>query len=83
MVENADFPKVEDFKKLNMEVKGIVRSSEFKKDIARYLQKLETNPNDLHSAKDIIEFTKSFPAEDYPKRDIGKFLWSQSRRGRR
>jgi amidase len=78
VVENADFPKVEDFKKLNMEVKGIVRSSEFKRDIARYLQTLETNPNDLHSAEDIIEFTKSFPAEDYPERDIGKFLWSQA-----
>jgi amidase len=78
VVENADFPNVEDFKKLNMEVKGIVRSSEFKRDIARYFQTLETNPNNLHSAEDIIEFTKSFPAEDYPERDIGKFLWSQA-----
>lgn len=78
VVENADFPKADNFKKLNMEVKGIVRSSEFKRDIARYLQTLETNPNNLHSAEDIIEFTKSFPAEEYPERDIGKFLLSQA-----
>lgn len=78
MVENADFPKVEDFKKLGREVKNIVRSSEFKRDIAHYLQTLQTNPNDLHSAEDIIEFTKSFPTEDYPEKDVGKFLWSQA-----
>ena len=78
VLENADFPKVEGFKKLNMEVKGVVRSSEFKRDIVNYIQTLETNPNNLHSAEDIIEFTKSFPAEDYPEKDIGKFLWSQA-----
>jgi amidase len=39
---------------------------------------LETNPNEIHSAEDIINFTKAFPAEDYPERDIGKFLWTQA-----
>ncbi|KAK0656898.1 hypothetical protein B0T16DRAFT_48620 [Cercophora newfieldiana] len=66
------------FKKLNQQVRGIVRSSEFKRDIVRYLKTLETNPNDLHSAEDIIEFTKRTPEEEYPEHDIGKFLWTQA-----
>jgi amidase len=78
IVDNADFPAAEEFKKLNQQVRGIVRSSEFKRDIVRYLDTLETNPNDIHSSEDIIEFTKSFPAEEYPHRDIGKFLWTQA-----
>ena len=78
VVDNANFPKADAFKKLNNQVKGIVRSSEFKRDIVRYLQRLETNPNNIHSAEDIIEFTKTFPGEGYPERDIGKFLWTQA-----
>jgi amidase len=78
VVDNANFTAVEEFKKLNQQVKGIVRSSEFKRDILAYLQTLETNPNNIHSAEDIIEFTKSFPGEEYPERDIGKFLWTQA-----
>ncbi|OTA54812.1 amidase [Hypoxylon sp. EC38] len=78
IIDNANFPAAGEFKKLNDEVKGIVRSSEFKRDIVRYLQSLETNPNGIHSAEDIIEFTKRCPNEDYPNRDIGKFLWTQA-----
>lgn len=78
VVDNANFPAADEFKNLNEQVKGIVRSSEFKRDIVQYIQTLETNPNNLHSAEDIIEFTRPFPAEDYPERDIGKFLWTQA-----
>ncbi|KAK4445842.1 amidase signature enzyme [Podospora aff. communis PSN243] len=58
-VVDANFKEAEGFKKLNQQIRGIVRSSEFKRDI------------------DIIEFTKTFPGEEYPDRDIGKFLWTQ------
>lgn len=78
VVDNANFTAAEEFKKLNQQVKGIVRSSEFKRDIVHYLQTLKTNPNGIRSADDIINFTKTFPAEDYPERDIGKFLWTQA-----
>ena len=78
VVDNANFSAAEDFKKLNQQVKGIVRSSEFKRDIVKYLQTLETNPNEIYSAEDIINFTKTFPGEEYPARDIGKFLWTQA-----
>ncbi|KAK4654481.1 hypothetical protein QC762_0066030 [Podospora pseudocomata] len=78
VVDNADFPDVEEFMKLNQQVCGIVRTSEFKRDIVRYLQTLEANPNHIHSAEDIIGFTKSFAGEEHPDRDIGKFLWTQA-----
>ncbi|KAK0110115.1 hypothetical protein ONS95_002770 [Cadophora gregata] len=78
VVDNANFTGVDEFKKLNQQVKGIVRSSEFNRDILAYLKTLESNPNNIRSAEDIIEFTKSFPAEEYPDKDIGKFLWTQS-----
>jgi amidase len=77
VVDNANFTAADEFRKLNQQVKSIVRSSEFKRDIANYLRTLETNPNEIHSVEDIISFTKTFPAEDYPERDIGKFLWTQ------
>ncbi|KAI1157832.1 amidase [Nemania serpens] len=78
IVENANFSAAEEFRKLNQEVKGIVRSSEFKTDIISYLEKLDTNPNKIRNAEDIIRFTKTYPGEDYPNKDIGKFLWTQA-----
>lgn len=76
VVDNADFPEADEFKKLNQQVKGVVRSSEFKRDVVRYLKGLATNPNNITSAEDIIEFTKTFPGEEYPDKDTGKFLWT-------
>ena len=77
VVDSADLPAADEFKKLNQQVKGIVRSSEFRRDIVDYLKKLEKNPNDIHSVEDIINFTKTSPAESYAEHDIGKFLWTQ------
>ncbi|CRL31249.1 Amidase [Penicillium camemberti] len=78
IVDNTDFPAAEEFTKLNEQVKGIVRSSEFRRDFSRYIQTLETNPNNIGSTEDLIEFTKTHPEEEYPERDIGKFLWTQA-----
>jgi amidase len=78
VVDNANFPAADEFKKLNQQVKGIVRASEFTRDIVAYLETLETNPNHLTSVEDIMNFTKTFPAEMYPERDIGKFMWTQA-----
>ncbi|KAI1357761.1 amidase [Xylaria arbuscula] len=77
IIDNANFTAAEEFRKLNQRVKGIVRSSEFKRDIVKYLKTLATNPNEIHSAEDIINFTMTCPEEDYPDKDIGKLLWTQ------
>ncbi|KAK0750190.1 hypothetical protein B0T18DRAFT_408415 [Schizothecium vesticola] len=78
VVDSTDFPEADGSKKLNHQVRGIVRSSEFKRDTIRYLRALDTNPNNIQSAEDIIEFTKTSPADKYRDRDIGKFLWTQA-----
>jgi amidase len=78
IVDPADFPDVEGFKKLNNEVKGVVRSSEFKRDIVSYIQTLDSNPNNIHTVEDLIEFTKTDPREEFPDRDVGKFQWTQA-----
>ncbi|KAK4141225.1 amidase [Dichotomopilus funicola] len=51
---------------------------EFRRDIGRYLKTLKINPHNIQSAEDIIGFTKTSPEEEYPERDIGKFLWTQA-----
>ncbi|KAI9701032.1 MAG: hypothetical protein M1836_001700 [Candelina mexicana] len=67
VIDSTDFPAADEFKKLNQQVKGIVRASEFKRDIVEYLATLETNPNDIHAVEDRINFTKTSPAEGYAK----------------
>ena len=69
VVDNAHFPPADDFKSFNQKVKGIVRSSEFRRDIVDYLTTLETSPNHIHSVEDIINFSKTSPAEDYTEHD--------------
>ena len=78
VVDNANFTAVEESKKLNQQIKGIVRSSESNRDIVLYLNSLDTNRNEIHSVEDIINFTKTSPAGEYPERDIGKFMWTQA-----
>ena len=55
----------------------MVGSSKFKQDIVQYPQTLVTNPNNMYTAEDIIKFTKTVSEEEYPDKDIGKFLWTQ------
>lgn len=78
VIDDANFPAVEEFIKLSSEDRGFVRTADFKRDIAGYLATLETNPNNLHSLEDIIAFTKSSPSECYPERDIGNFLLARA-----
>lgn len=46
--------------------------------MVEYLRTLTTNPNNIRTTEDIIEFTKTDPLEEYPYKDIGKFLWTQA-----
>ncbi|OAX85033.1 hypothetical protein ACJ72_00593 [Emergomyces africanus] len=38
-------------------------------DLASYLSKLQTNPNNIHSLSDLRDFTQKFPLEEFPDRD--------------
>ncbi|PVH68788.1 amidase signature enzyme [Cadophora sp. DSE1049] len=76
VIDNTNFEAAEEFRKLDRQARSFVQTSEFKTDMNAYLTTLESNPHNIRTVNDIIAFTKSFPAEEYPERDIEKFLWT-------
>jgi amidase len=77
VVDNTNFTGAEEYAQVDGDVKNRLRSAEFKKDMKAYLDTLQTNPNDIHSLEDIIEFTKTHPEEDYPAKGVGNFEWTR------
>ncbi|EAW17744.1 putative amidase [Aspergillus fischeri NRRL 181] len=71
IVEDADFTGYDEY--LNTSIPQAVVAADFISDIASYLSKLKTNPNNLHNLEDIRRFTQQSPLEDYPSRDTG--IW--------
>ncbi|KAJ5515970.1 glutamyl-tRNA amidotransferase subunit A [Penicillium freii] len=78
VLDETNFPSVEEFRKLDKATKNFVITAEFKSDLQSYLASLRNNPHDIYSVADIIQFTKTFPGELYPDRDIEKFLWTEA-----
>ncbi|KAK6342305.1 hypothetical protein TWF718_007708 [Orbilia javanica] len=72
--ENREFKDYQDYKAFtaNFTLYSIC-GMEFKTNIRKYLNGLAVNPNNLHDAKDLINYTMSDPREEYPKRNV--FLW--------
>lgn len=78
VLDDTNFPSAEEFRKLDKATKNFVITAEFKSDLRSYLASLKNNPYNLFSVANIIEFTKTFPGECYPDRDIEKFLWTEA-----
>ncbi|RLL98662.1 hypothetical protein CFD26_107789 [Aspergillus turcosus] len=74
IVDNANFTGYDAY--LNTMVPEAVIAADFISDIASYLSKLKTNPNNLHNLEDIRRFTQQSPLEDYPSRDTG--VWDMA-----
>lgn len=55
--------------------------AEFKSSIARWCSELTTNPNNIQTVDDIIEFTKSEARELYPQRNIDRLVSSRDNPG--
>lgn len=47
---------------------AVVKGTDFKLDLASYLEKLEYNPNNIKSLQDVIRWTQTDPREQYPSR---------------
>lgn len=45
-----------------------VRYTDFKLDVASYLEKLTYNPNNIRTLQDVIRWTQADPREEYPAR---------------
>lgn len=79
IVEEANFESAEEWMKLDKQTRRtFCITAEFKSDLAKYLSGLQENPNNIHTLEDLISFTKSFPQEEYPERDIDVFLGAQA-----
>ncbi|KAJ5113778.1 glutamyl-tRNA amidotransferase subunit A [Penicillium angulare] len=78
VLDDTNFPSAEEYRKLDKSTKNFVITTEFKADLRSYLASLQNNPHNLSSVAEVLEFTKAFPGECYPDRDIEKFLWTEA-----
>ena len=46
----------------------VVLGSDFTVDLANYFSELSYNPNNIHTLKDLVNFTESLPLEDYVRK---------------
>ena len=63
---NKDFPNAE----------TVVLYADFITNLAQYFSHLVSNPNNITSLKDVLEFTHNSPKEDFPERDTA--IWEQA-----
>ena len=66
IVENTNFTAFSRWKE--REINPVTRA-DFVSNLAQYLSKLEYNPHNIHTIEDLRDFTRTFPAEQYPARN--------------
>jgi amidase len=71
IVDNANFPNLTEYRTQNS---SLVLGVEFEAGVAKYFNGLTYNPNNIHSLQDLIQFTETFPAEDYPDRNVQTWI---------
>jgi amidase len=71
IVDNANFPNLTEYRTQNS---SLVDGVEFEAGVAKYFNGLTYNPNNIHSLQDLIKFTETFPAEDYPDRNVQTWI---------
>ena len=74
IVENANYACMEEWEAWPYADQMSVLEADFQGTIAKFCSALVTNPNDIRTLDDMIAFTKSHPEENYPSRDIGRWL---------
>lgn len=74
IVEDTNFTAAVEF--WNSTQWQTVINADFVANMQSYLGSLSYNPQNISSLSDIREFTKSFPPEEYPARDVGG--WDQA-----
>lgn len=80
IVDNADFPDLAGY--LNFTGAGYttdpVVGADFAYDVANYFNEMTTNPNNIVNLQQLINFTETYPPEDYPDRNIATWLGAAS-----
>ena len=70
IIDPADYPEYETFLRESGPLRGQVGFADWKADMARYVENLVDNPQNINNIDDLVEFTKSCPKEEYPSRDV-------------
>ncbi|OZJ01428.1 hypothetical protein BZG36_05751, partial [Bifiguratus adelaidae] len=70
IIDNANFPNMTEYGTQNS---TLVDGVEFQAGVAAYFNSLTYNPNNITSLEDLINFTETFPAEDWPDRNIARW----------
>ncbi|PHH91318.1 hypothetical protein CDD83_966 [Cordyceps sp. RAO-2017] len=78
IIDNADFAAFRQYKRLHGY--NSVTRADFASNIAQYLSRLEKNPHQIHTLRDLRFFIRNHPEEDYPLRDT--FNWDAAIDGR-
>lgn len=78
IIENTNFDGADKFSNLPEGAKDMTVQADFKTAIEGYLASLATNPHNIKTLSDLIEFTKSEEKEEYPKRNVEQ--WENANR---
>lgn len=70
VVENTNFMAFSEWKERKY---NPVTRADFVSNIAEFFKKLERNPNNIDSIESLREFTRNYPAEDYPARNTANW----------
>jgi amidase len=71
IVDNANFPDLALYATAN---NTLVDGVEFIAGITSYFNNLTSNPNNIHTFQDLVNFTTMYRAEDYPDRNIARWV---------
>ena len=66
IIEDANFTAYHFLKNITS---NIAVRADLVSDLSGYFSKLEQNPNNIHNIKDLRDFTRKYPAEEYPSRN--------------
>lgn len=71
IVDAANFTAADEF--LNSSIPGLIPRADFVVNLRSYLNHLLYNPKSITSLDQLRNFTQTFPPEDYPTRDTGRW----------
>ncbi|OAX34667.1 amidase [Rhizopogon vinicolor AM-OR11-026] len=76
IVDNADFPDLAGYMNFSggSYTTDPVVGADFVVDVANYFNEMTTNPHNIKSIQDLINFTETYAPEDYPDRNVATWL---------
>ncbi|KAF2191375.1 glutamyl-tRNA amidotransferase subunit A [Zopfia rhizophila CBS 207.26] len=77
IVDNANFTGIEEYRNLDPWLQDVVLFTDFKYSLNEYFSMLVENPNNIYNMADLIKYTKTCEAEEYPRFNVEEFETAQ------